>query len=214
MERAVLITTLALLPVGLSAQDASSQYDELVAGFAKETAQHRKADAKIAPLLPAVSPFHDRFLAAARQHEGKQSALPYLGWLLQNSPRNRDAHGIAVKAIDALAKQRALRLLDGADLAGVVGKLYQGSRKAVRFLKYNRATDEVFAKTLLDAKVLAMVATDVKIRKASARSVFKLERLQVGMVAPDIRGKDLDGNPFKLSDYRGKVVVIDFWGDW
>ena len=34
------------------------------------------------------------------------------------------------------------------------------------------------------------------------------------MVAPDIEAPDLDGVTFKLSDYRGKVVVIDFWGDW
>ena len=38
--------------------------------------------------------------------------------------------------------------------------------------------------------------------------------LQVGNAAPDIIGKDLDGVGFKLSDYRGKVVVLDFWGDW
>jgi hypothetical protein len=32
--------------------------------------------------------------------------------------------------------------------------------------------------------------------------------------APDIVGKDLDGKPLKLSDYRGKVVLLDFWGNW
>jgi hypothetical protein len=32
--------------------------------------------------------------------------------------------------------------------------------------------------------------------------------------APEIAGEDLDGVPFRLSDYRGKVVVLDFWGDW
>jgi hypothetical protein len=37
---------------------------------------------------------------------------------------------------------------------------------------------------------------------------------QIGTVAPDIEGEDLDGNRFKLSDYRGKVVVLDFWGHW
>jgi len=36
----------------------------------------------------------------------------------------------------------------------------------------------------------------------------------VGNVAPDIDGIDLDGEAFKLSDYRGKVVMLDFWGDW
>ena len=38
--------------------------------------------------------------------------------------------------------------------------------------------------------------------------------LEVGNLAPEIIGEDIDGKKFKLSDYRGKVVVLDFWGDW
>jgi hypothetical protein len=38
--------------------------------------------------------------------------------------------------------------------------------------------------------------------------------LEIGKVAPDIEGEDIDGVKFKLSDYRGKVVVLDFWGHW
>jgi hypothetical protein len=37
---------------------------------------------------------------------------------------------------------------------------------------------------------------------------------EVGDLAPEIVGNDVDGSEFKLSDYRGKVVVLDFWGDW
>ncbi len=37
---------------------------------------------------------------------------------------------------------------------------------------------------------------------------------EVGDLAPEIEGDDLEGEPFRLSDYRGKVVVVDFWGDW
>jgi hypothetical protein len=44
--------------------------------------------------------------------------------------------------------------------------------------------------------------------------LFAFENLRIGKVAPEITGEDLDGVNFKLSDYRGKVVVIDFWGDW
>ena len=40
------------------------------------------------------------------------------------------------------------------------------------------------------------------------------EGLEIGDLAPEITGKDQDGIEFKLSDYRGKVVVIDFWADW
>jgi len=29
-----------------------------------------------------------------------------------------------------------------------------------------------------------------------------------------IEGKDLDGEEFTLDDYAGKVMMIDFWGDW
>ena len=41
-----------------------------------------------------------------------------------------------------------------------------------------------------------------------------VEGFLVGNLAPEIFGEDLDDEPFRLSDYRGKVVVVDFWGDW
>ena len=49
---------------------------------------------------------------------------------------------------------------------------------------------------------------------AADMQLFELERLQIGMVAPEIEGEDEDGVPFKLTDYRGKVVALDFWGFW
>jgi len=39
----------------------------------------------------------------------------------------------------------------------------------------------------------------------------ELRRLIIGKPAPEIEGIDLDGQPLKLSDYRGKVVVLTFW---
>ena len=50
-----------------------------------------------------------------------------------------------------------------------------------------------------------------------ARKIKAIEvrsRVKVGKVAPEIEGPDIDGENFKLSDYRGKVVMLDFWGDW
>ena len=39
----------------------------------------------------------------------------------------------------------------------------------------------------------------------------ELRRLTIGNAAPEIEGQDLDGQPMKLSSYRGKVVVLTFW---
>lgn len=36
----------------------------------------------------------------------------------------------------------------------------------------------------------------------------------VGKVVPDFSTTDLDGKPISLQHYRGKVVLLDFWGIW
>ncbi len=43
---------------------------------------------------------------------------------------------------------------------------------------------------------------------------YSLLNLKIGGIAPEIEAGDLDGVKFKLSDYRGKVVLLDFWGYW
>jgi len=40
------------------------------------------------------------------------------------------------------------------------------------------------------------------------------QRTSIGGLAPEIAVNDPDGNPIKLSDLRGKVVLIDFWAAW
>ncbi len=36
----------------------------------------------------------------------------------------------------------------------------------------------------------------------------------INTAAPDFSGKDLNGNSVKLSDFTGKVVLLDFWASW
>ncbi|HJV45881.1 MAG TPA: thiol-disulfide oxidoreductase ResA [Bacillota bacterium] len=38
--------------------------------------------------------------------------------------------------------------------------------------------------------------------------------VKVGVAAPDFVLKTLDGDDFQLSKYRGKGVVLNFWGSW
>lgn len=38
--------------------------------------------------------------------------------------------------------------------------------------------------------------------------------LNIGDLAPEFSIESLDGTSFKLSDFKGKVVLLDFWASW
>ena len=62
--------------------------------------------------------------------------------------------------------------------------------------------------------LLAMASTLHGCGKWRSRNDAQCACLAVGQAAPEIMGEGVDGVPFKLSDYKGKVVVLGFWGEW
>ncbi len=96
------------------------------------------------------------------------------------------------------------------------------SPDTLEFLKTGKTTDGTDFETMLEevnknyADVVLTTRNDktILVGDKCESTLFELRNLLVGKTAPDIEGEDLDGEAFKLSDYRGKVVVIDFWGDW
>jgi thiol-disulfide isomerase/thioredoxin len=55
---------------------------------------------------------------------------------------------------------------------------------------------------------------DQTVAELALRELNKLRHLSVGQPALEIDGQDAEGDRFKLSDYRGKVVVLTFSGNW
>lgn len=45
-------------------------------------------------------------------------------------------------------------------------------------------------------------------------AIFAIKNLRVGKPAPEIVSENLTGEPMKLSDFRGKVVLLAFWASW
>ena len=55
---------------------------------------------------------------------------------------------------------------------------------------------------------------DETVGEVAQRDLFEIQHLAAGKMAMDIEGEDQDGRPFKLSDYRGKVVLLYFWSEY
>ena len=45
-------------------------------------------------------------------------------------------------------------------------------------------------------------------------AINELKATAIGVAAPDFTQNDADGTPVKLSSFRGRYVLIDFWASW
>ena len=79
-------------------------------------------------------------------------------------------------------------------------------------------TADLEGKDYIGAKKALMAASkgvaDQRLAQEMMGAIDEREKFGVGCTSPDIAGIDLDGVEFKLSDYKGKVIFLDFWGDW
>ncbi|MDX2037702.1 MAG: TlpA disulfide reductase family protein [Isosphaeraceae bacterium] len=64
-------------------------------------------------------------------------------------------------------------------------------------------------------KFAALVQASVKRPGIQAHFAPRTARLaMIGKPAPAIIGEDVDGKPISLADFKGKVVLVDFWAAW
>jgi hypothetical protein len=121
-----------------------------------------------------------------------------LGWYTQKMPpERRNALFTKIHAEATSGETKASALLSLADAA-------QGGRRSKGDPKAARALLERVIKEHPETKAAA---------RADGR-IFEQDHLKIGSAPPDMEAVDQDGKKFKLSDYRGKVVVLDFWGYW
>ena len=78
----------------------------------------------------------------------------------------------------------------------------------MRNIKSDMTLDEI--KEIYNSWTPEIQAADA----ATAKYIAALENIQPGAKAPEITGKDQNGNEVSLSGLKGKVVLLDFWATW
>ncbi len=133
--------------------------------------------------------------------------------------RSREAKGQACLALGQYKSRLAeiLRMLEASpDLFAGVEEDF-GKEEVARLRK--QGPDGILKEAEAFFEKAAAEFGDVKegsrtLAEEAKSELFEIRTLAVGKPAPAIEGKDLDGKPMTLADFKGKVVLLDFWGDW
>ncbi len=205
----------------------------------KEAAKARKAGKQMPGMRmtpPDMGQYLERCQALAKKYAKTDDAVGFLNFSLRLDRTKEGFLGV----MDTFLRDHA----DNEKVASTVSMLYYRTRfigkaatadlinsfldktknktvKAASFfaraqmvLADKAATQDEKDEAVADLEAAIKLAPDSRFGKRAAGTLYEAKHLQVGMKAPDIVGKDTDGVAFKLSDYEGKVVMIDFWGDW
>jgi hypothetical protein len=96
------------------------------------------------------------------------------------------------------------------EFAGLYGKEYLAELKRQDRGAATREIESVLEQAAKEHGPVELPGGDTVADRAGAE-LLAIRALRPGREAPDIDGEDQDGKRFKLSDYRGKVVLLDFW---
>jgi hypothetical protein len=187
-------------------------------------------------MSPPTREFIGRAQELAAELAGKDDAVRFLAFVVERASNERNA---VKKAIETLARDHGKSKAIAAVLPSLENGLRFGAGTQVRALIDQVASDhpdnDCKAMALVvrgamrlqsadsdaerkaaekDLRDVASLTKDPKVLARAKDALFEIEHLQVGCTAPEIAGVDVEGTPFKLSDYRGKAVLLDFWGFW
>jgi len=173
----------------------------------------------------------EKLIALAQQNPKDPIALQAITTVVGGMPlEDKGKDGPKAKALALLKKDfmksdklagiiPRLAMSDDADVAdflkSVADQATDKKVKAAAVKAVLNSTENALASTEDAKKGEALKAAMDKYRKIAATE-FKgeIKDLFVGAKMPELTSKNLDDKEVKLSDYKGKVVVVDVWATW
>jgi len=101
----------------------------------------------------------------------------------------------------------------GEEIVGYISNHYSSYTTPLALFRYYQATQDVETADSL----FQLVSPEVKegvLGRSFARTLTQLLNNPIGKPVPDFEQNDPSGNPVKLSSFRGKYVLVDFWASW
>lgn len=173
--------------------------------------------------MDEISYVDDRAVQLLREnHFASPKVLRLVHSFCQDRPgaRRLFAEDVAEKHPDKLVRGQATLILGRMDRTYLI----DGLRKNPSFGGRLGTPDELRVRA---RRYLERVVKDVPdlmseeeketlgdLAKDELAGLDNVGRLEVGNVAPDIMGADLDGKPLTLTMKSGKVTLLVFWGTW
>jgi peroxiredoxin len=155
------------------------------------------------------SPVHDAFAGYMKMNKTANETMRplYTAWSEADKAKNTDQAKILEKQLDELdAKQNADKM---AYVQSII-------KTPVAPYLLNQMVYNIEDPADLDKMIAASdpALADYKYMKTLKESLAKMKITAIGQMAPEFTQNDPDGKPVKLSDFRGKYLLIDFWAKW
>ena len=156
-----------------------------------------------------------------RVHYGfRRESETFLRTVLEKNP-HREVQGAACLRLAQLLVNRLERLdllPDQPELAKrydtLYGKDYMDALKQQDRARVITEAESLYERVIEKYADLKVPQYEVTAGEQAKTELFEVRYLAVGKEAPEMEGVDQDGKQFKLSDYRGKVVLIYFWSEF
>jgi len=213
-------------------EDAQDAYYE---PYSKAKTDEERAKVTLDPAKEPTATFTPRFQDLAARAKGTDTGARALVWIVANTKAAEDLGAMAAVdellsgyASSPLLEELVQKIRYATDVLGLdvarqalvkIGEVspHQNVRAGALFAQAALQSPDQGGTPAEAKKLYERVAKEfasTPYAAAAKSALFEIEHLQIGMAPPDFQATDEDGKPWRLSEYRGKVVVLDFWGFW